>query len=118
MPSERTHTKYPTIEAWQAEADKRFGTSAGEWKFECPSCGRVYSVREFAEAAGGDKSAAGQQAPQMCIGRVNGKGRDAFGEKGSNEHGCNYAAFGLFRLGDIVIGPNGKEISVNPFAEG
>ena len=39
-----------THEDWLAEADRRFGTDAKDWKFVCPRCETVQSIRDFLEA--------------------------------------------------------------------
>lgn len=100
------------VEEWRAEGVRRFGEHARNWAFQCPVCKRVYTVEEYV-AAGGEPG----HAYQECIGRVNGKGKKAFEDPaGSNEHGCNYAAYGLLRLGDFVDTGDGTPTSVNPFA--
>lgn len=111
---------YASAAEWQDEAIRRFGPIPDDWKFRCPVCGRVYSLAEYCSFAGRDRREA---APQECIGRVNGRGMKAFsaGDPTANPDGCDYAAYGLFPLGDLVTKqiPGGvKYTSVNPFAEG
>lgn len=101
-----------TLEEWQEEAKKLFGEDPRQWKFKCPACGHVSSVQDFLDAGGETND-----AYQMCIGRVNGKGEN--GMKGIDKgFGCNWAAFGLFgNLGKgrtVVV--DGKETDVFDFA--
>jgi hypothetical protein len=63
--------------AWHADGERRFGPDMLDWRFVCPNCGDVASVREFPEDS---RNAAGAE----CIGR-SAPGR-----------GCNWAAGGLF----------------------
>lgn len=91
-------TIYPSVEAWQAEAEKRFGKDYMNWKFQCPMCGHIASIADF--------KAAGAKSPncayQECIGRYTGKGSPKEGDSS----GCNWAAYGLFGI------PNGKGVFV------
>lgn len=102
-----------SLTEWLEEGKKRFGEDFKNWKFKCPACGHVSSIKDFIDA-GADAN----DAYQMCIGRVNGKGAD--GMKGKDEgNGCNWAAFGLFGTfgkGRIVVN-EGKETEVFDFAE-
>ena len=101
-----------TLTEWQEEAKNRFGDNPNSWKFVCPACGRVTSLKEFVDA-GGDKNGVYQE----CIGRVNGKGSP---DGKDNGFGCNWAAYGLFGnlgKGRIVITPKGNEIEVFDFAD-
>ena len=91
-------TIYPSVEAWQAEAEKRFGKDYMNWKFQCPMCGHVASIKDFKDAGADDPNCAYQE----CIGRYQGKGSPVKGDSS----GCNWAAYGLFGI------PNGKGITV------
>lgn len=79
-----------------AEATERFGDDPMNFAFECPHCGDVATIRDFA-LEGGDPNRAGQE----CIGRTLGATRrsngsvDAYRKKGGR--GCDWAAYGLFR---------------------
>jgi hypothetical protein len=107
-----------TLEEWQAEGKRRFGGNFEDWKFICPACGRINTGREFKEAGAGPNA-----MYSTCIGRHNGKGvSGAKHKKGTPapEHGCDWAAFGLFGTlngGDIVVNDNDKETAVFSFAE-
>lgn len=101
-----------TLAEWTNEGKQLFGKDFLEWKFECPVCGHVASIRDFKEV-GADPN----DAYQMCIGRVNGKGTKNQTDEGN---GCNWAAFGLFGTvskGRTVISDEGNEVSVFDFAK-
>ena len=104
-----------TFEKWQAEGNRRFGDDIANWRFICPACGRVNRGQEFKEAG-----ASPDDMYKTCIGRHNGKGVDGMNKhKTPPEHGCNWAAFGLFGTlgkGDTVI-KDGNNIDVFAFAE-
>lgn len=95
---------------WLSEMTKRFDTKDTA-AFICPACGRVSTIRDHINAGGepGD-------APQQCIGRVNGKGDRNGKDQG---FGCNWAAYGLLGTlgkGRIVVFPDGDETEVFDFA--
>lgn len=39
-----------TIQEWREEGKRRFGKDYMDWKFECPMCGHIASIRDFKEA--------------------------------------------------------------------
>lgn len=95
---------------WRAEGVKRFGENPDDWRFVCPCCQHVASVREWAEA--GERG----QAGYSCIGRLIGAKRDALGGKG--EGPCNYAGGGLFTMHPVWIKvPDGVEYPCFKFAD-
>lgn len=100
-----------TLEEWMNEGKERFGDDFSNWKFKCPACGHVSSIKEFKEF-GADPN----DAYQKCIGRVNGKGTKDQTDLGN---GCNWAAYGLFGTlgeGRTVISDQGNEVNVFDFA--
>jgi hypothetical protein len=117
-PFERAQARHWTRAEWLAEGSRLFGPGETEWmkwRFGCPVCGHVQSPADF-EAIGVEP----QNAYQECIGRYT-KGARDFGTKpGANgqKSPCDYAAYGLFRIGDTVQGddPAKKPITVFPFA--
>jgi hypothetical protein len=56
---------FADVEAWRAEAVRRFGDDPLQWRFVCPSCGHVASCADFKEL-GVDPG----RAPHECIGRA------------------------------------------------
>lgn len=95
---------------WLAEAERRFGSDALKWRFECPSCGHVASVADWKNAGAGQGEVA-----FSCIGRRIG-GRDAFGEKGGGP--CNYAGGGLFAINPVTVEfENGENSRYFSFAD-
>ena len=104
--------KYNSVKEWQDEAKRRFGPDMMGWKFRCPMCGHVASVRDFKEAGAKSPNCAYQE----CIGRYTGKGSPKEGD----DSGCDWCAYGLFgvpREHDPVVADDGKEIDVYPFAD-
>lgn len=91
------------IEEYFAEAEKRFGTNNNDWKFKCPSCGYIASVKEYRES-GAPNGAIGFS----CVGRwKDGDAKKTFTGKGGP---CNYAGGGLIGLNPVtVIRPDGEE---------
>jgi hypothetical protein len=130
---------FADVEAWRAEAVRRFGDDPLQWRFVCPSCGHVASCADFKEL-GVDPG----RAPHECIGRALREigradetytgpesvivGHDDEGEAIYESRGparkdsgkpCDWAAFGLFGTlgrGSVVARPEG-ETWVFDFAE-
>lgn len=99
-----------TLAEWQAEMVSKFPQKE-DASFVCPACGRVSKVQDFIDAGGET-----DDAPQQCIGRVNGKGDKNGKDIG---FGCNWAAYGLFGTlgkGRIVVFPDGHDCEVFNFA--
>lgn len=101
-----------------ASGPKLFGPGETEWmkwRFQCPICGHVQTPADF-KAIGSD----GQSAYQECIGRHTKGARDFATKPGKNgqKSPCDYATYGLFRIGDTVQFDDLtlKPITVFPFA--
>ena len=116
-PFERAPSRHWTQAEWLAEGSRLFGpgeTNWINWRFQCPICGHIQTPAEF-KAIGVD----GRRAYRECIGRHT-KGANDFANKpGANgqKSPCDYAAFGLFRIGDTVQYDSMiKPITVFPFA--
>lgn len=103
-------------EEWLAKGTKLFGEDKLNWRFKCPLCKNVQTAEDFRKHK--DKGATPSSVYQECIGRYEG-GCRAFGSnaKTAKKSPCDYAAYGLFNIGDIVKKPDGKEVTVFPFAE-
>ena len=67
---EDTTHKIMTIQEWREEGTRRFGEDYMDWKFECPMCGHIASIRDFKEAGAKGPDCACQE----CLGRYTGKG--------------------------------------------
>lgn len=80
---------------WRAEGRALFGADTSAWRFVCPACGHVASVRDWQTAGAPDGAIA-----FSCVGRYTGARRDIF-DKGPGP--CNYAGGGLFLLNPIVV---------------
>lgn len=88
----KTENRKLTRDEYITEMTQRWGPVGRYWKCQCPVCGIIYSLAD----CGTDADSA-QRGLFGCIGRINGKGGTAFGESPPNEHGCDFAANGLFR---------------------
>lgn len=100
-----------TYDQWQAEAIEMFGDERMAWRFVCPSCGHVASVRDYKNAG-----ATAGQVGFSCIGRALGAGDEHTFRKSGGP--CNYAGGGLIGLNPVaVIFPDGKRIDVFEFAK-
>lgn len=101
-----------TFAEFAAEARRRFGDDQLAWKFQCPACGHVASVRDWKDAGAPETAIA-----FSCVGRWLPKSRDAF----SNDRGpspCNYAGGGLFKLNPLtVVHSGGREYQMFEFAD-
>jgi hypothetical protein len=103
---------------WQAEGERLYGPDVMKWRFRCPVCGNVASVEDFCQFKA--QGATPDCAYQECIGRW-------LPDCASNLHvkpardgskaPCDYCAYGLFRLGNVVTLESGKETHVFPFAD-
>ncbi len=96
---------------WEAEGRKRFGDDVLDWKFVCPSCGYVASVRDWVDAAP-DTIAVGGMIAFSCVGRLLNSPQEAFSKGGP----CNYAGGGLIRLNPVEVDDNGTIHHVFDFA--
>lgn len=100
-------TKIYTSEEWKAEGKRRFGPDWLKWKFVCPCCGNVAAIEEF--HAFRDQGATPNSALGECIGRYMGK---KYGEKP-----CDYAGYGLIRLGPTHVRYDDTILECFAFAE-
>ena len=92
-----------TYEQWISDAKARFGENAMDWRFECPVCNHVASVKDWRDAKAPESAIA-----FSCVGRyLDGRARSAFEEKGAGP--CTYAGFGLFNFNPVKVtgGPGG-----------
>jgi hypothetical protein len=93
---------------WIAEAERLFGPNPLDWKFTCPACGYVATVREYRDAGAPETAIA-----FSCVGRwVEDTKRGAFGD---GEGPCDYAGAGLIQLNPVKI--EGRKRGVFAFAE-
>ncbi len=107
------------IADWLQKGNALFGQDFLAWKFRCPVCGNIQSLKDFR-----DRGIDPHMAYQECIGRKLPKSQRASnlgGTPGQNgaTRPCDYAAYGLFRgLGaPLVIAEDGHTVAVLPFAE-
>lgn len=108
-----------TYDEWMAEGKSRFGEDFFDWRFECPICHHVASVRDYQQykAKGADPNSATSE----CIGRYISGSMKAFAESNCKTGPCDYAGYGLFRLSPVYVtgmpgAPPDKEIHCFAFA--
>jgi len=89
-----------TKEEWLAEGKELFGDDQSKWKFVCPACGHVASVKDWRDAGASDGEIA-----FSCIGRRLEKKRGAFESKGKGP--CDYTQGGLFKLCKTIVDGEG-----------
>jgi hypothetical protein len=80
---------------WEAEAIRRFGADPLNWRFVCPSCGHVASVKDWKDSG----------APQgavafSCVGRYGSHAKQIFDK---TQGPCNYSGGGLFKLNPVTV---------------
>ena len=94
---------------WKAEAVLRFGANPLKWRFECPSCAHIATVKDWKDAGANEGEVA-----FSCVGRrLNAGDAKAFKRAGGP---CNYTGGGLFRLNPVsVVFEDGKKESVFEF---
>ena len=119
MAKERESRRY-TRQGWFDRGLALFGSDQFKWKFKCPVCGHVQTPEDFRQYK--NMGATPMTACQECIGRFAG-GKTEFATKGDGV-GCDYAVYGLIRLGDFVVSVDPEttvttvdDIAVFPFAE-
>ena len=81
-----------------------------DWKFVCPSCRHVASVKDWKDAGAPEGAIA-----FSCIGRYTGAGGDkTFRGAGGP---CDYAGGGLFGLNPVEVSLNGEVLWLFAFAD-
>lgn len=98
-----------TKQEWLAEGTRRFGPDQRDWRFVCPVCGYVVSVRDY-EKAGAPIGA----VAFSCLGRWLPKCAEAFSGKPGP---CSYAGGGLFRINPQEVEDGGTTRKIFAFAE-
>jgi hypothetical protein len=106
-----------TKQEWEAKGKSLFGDDIMRWKFKCPVCKHVQCPEDFRIHK--EQGATPDSALKECLGRYKKGSYKAFGEnkKSTPKQPCDYAAYGLFRLGEVVKMENGKETNIFPFNE-
>ena len=88
--------RYESVENWRAAAVARFGKDPMKWRFICPSCHHIASVRDWRDAGAPEGAVA-----YSCVGRWTSASDDnTFRRKGGP---CLYAGGGLFGLNPVRI---------------
>lgn len=103
MPKTITPIKH---EDWTAEAKRRFGDDPMGWRFKCPNCGHVASVKDWKDAGAPEGSVA-----FSCVGRWTGGEGTIFQNPAVQP--CNYTNGGLFNIAPVGVlweDTSGKEI--------
>jgi len=100
---------YNSLRDWRKDAKDLFGEDPSEWKFICPVCGHIATVKDWK-----DTTAPSGAIAFSCVGRWREDSRDAFGEEG--EGPCNYTGGGLFNLNPVTIHSADDTLRVFDFA--
>lgn len=79
-----------TVAQWREQAKTLFGDDILNWKFKCPQCGHVSSLREFKDAGIDPHLATGN-----CASR--------FPELSYKKDDCKWTTGGLFRVGGMYV---------------
>jgi hypothetical protein len=87
-----------TEEQFRQMAIERFGEDHMGWKFVCPSCGFVQSVRDYKDAGAPETAVA-----FSCVGRWRKDCREAFPRKKDGRKPCNYAGGGLIGMNPVRL---------------
>lgn len=106
---------------WVAEGRERFGEDSTDWKYVCPSCGQVQSLRDFL-AAGTRPREASTVVGFACVGRANlsTAARDLVVEFGEPTRGagCRYLSNGLFPISPVEVWYyQGQDLQTRPSFE-
>ena len=92
-----------TLEEFKKEAVARFGLDKMDWKFVCPGCGHIASVRDYKDADA-PEGAVGYS----CLGRYLEEFRPWLGGEGPGP--CDYTQGGLFGIAPVeIIADDGKK---------
>lgn len=84
---------------WIAEGVRRFGSDQMCWKFVCPSCGHVASVKDWQDAGAPEGAVA-----FSCVGHYAGNAEAAEAKTFRGGGGpCNYAGGGLLGLHPVTV---------------
>ena len=114
MTDYETMTQYE----WIAKGTELFGKNMSLWQFKCPICGNIQCAEDFRKFK--EQGATPDTVRKECIGRYLPKEKVtcAFGNKNSKiKSPCDYAVYGLFRMGHKIKLDNGDETFAFPFAE-
>lgn len=121
MPFMKTMTHAEFLE----EAKRRFGPNAADWKFKCPACGTIQSVRQLHDAvvaAGGKKDDVHGYIAFSCIGRFTKQGDAGITAKYQGkawDKGCNWTLGGLLHIHELeVVMPEGRNRPTFELADG
>lgn len=104
-----TTTHHMTRAEWLAEGEQLFGKDPMAWRFACPACGHVATVKDWKDAGAPEGAVA-----FSCVGRWLPDAREALGGKGKGP--CNYAGGGLFDLNPVRVEFEGTVCGVFAFA--
>jgi hypothetical protein len=98
-----------TKDEWYARGTELFGAGYLDWRFVCPACGHIASVRDFKQYK--DQGANPNSATCECIGRYDGHESVVMG----TAKPCNYTGYGLFDLCPVRVMDGDKVIKCFAF---
>lgn len=121
MPANQMKTL--TQEQFVTEAKRRFGPDYLNWKFVCPACGTVQSIRQLKDAvvsSGGTPADVEGYIGFSCIGRFTKQGDAGISahHKGQSwNKGCNWTLGGLFTIHTMEVEIEGRKRPCFEFAD-
>jgi len=97
-----------TLEAWLAEGHELFGDDIMTWRFVCPACRHIQSPADLLPHLPEDpqrdtKRRAAELSYGICIGRLKGAKRQAFGGSCEAQGPCDYTSGGLFNINPVLV---------------
>jgi hypothetical protein len=95
--------KTMTREEWVAEGTRLFGEDMFKWKFECPVCHHVASVKDWKDLGANENAVAFNCVGRYIPGSAEALSTNPRNRKKSNGHPCNYTGGGLFKLNPITV---------------
>lgn len=88
---------------WLEKAKKLYGNKVEDWKFKCPACHTVQTIKDFVKA-GASKEQAANSIANECIGRYMATNQKAFSDKETVKgKPCDYAGYGLININPVLV---------------
>ena len=113
--------KEMSFDEWEEKGKQLFGDDPTKWRFQCPNCGHVQTMRDFIDLhdLGIYQGKSPETAYFSCIGRFDTRiPRRKIGTLGDPKEYCNYTLGGLLPLvKTVVIGEDARHHRVFEFED-